>query len=194
MTAPAIVDLRLVPLCREMERAFPVFQRELTAIPEGCFVPWPDRGAYSHGWLTFLLVLAMDPVPPAFDLERNRRLCPESFALLARHERVLAAGVSRLLPGCRVHPHRDFPKRGVLRYHLGLSDSQGAGLSFEGAEVETRRGLGLLFDHSLPHAAYNRGDAPRDVLVVDYEVDAREAEALLAARGGVNLGPSAPTA
>jgi hypothetical protein len=190
MTRSALIDKELLPLCRELEAGMPVFVRELAMLRSEHFVPWHEVAAYSGGWVVCPLVIQIDPVPPVYDLERNRRLCPRSYALVAR-PRILLAGFSRLMPGCRVLPHTDRPKAGVLRFHLGLGDAAGAALVFDDVEVAASRGSGVLFDQSLTHAAHNTGSQPRDALVVDIELTAGETDALLRSRGAVHWGPTA---
>ena len=192
MTKQALIDKRLLPLCKQLEAGSEVFQREFSALLPDHFVPWHDTTVYSGGWLVFPLVIQIDPVPTMYDLERNRELCPESFSLLSRHPRILLASVSRLLPGCRIRTHQDLPKAGVVRFHLGLCTAESAALVFEGVEATTPRGESLVFDHSMPHSSHNLGHDVRDVLLVDFEVTAEETEALTRVRGAVNIGPTAP--
>lgn len=184
----AIVDKDLIPLTRRLEAGADVFRREFSAIDASLFVEWPDYGAYTGGWLVFPLVWETADVPETFELERNRALCPRSSRLL-EHEGIRAAGVSRLLPGCRILPHGDLPMPGVLRYHLGLDVPPDAALVLGETEIRLAGGRAVLFDHSMVHSAHNLGAGPRDVLIVDYEVSEDESAALRASRQGVNLGP-----
>lgn len=192
MTGQALIDMRLLPLCEQLAAGSEVYQREFSALLPDHFVPWHDTEVYSGGWLVFPLVIKIDPVPPMYDLQRNRALCPESFRLLSSHPKILLASVSRLLPGCRIKTHQDLPKAGVVRFHLGLCTAGSSALVFEGVEVSTQPGQSLVFDHSLPHSSHNLGSDIRDVLLVDFEVTAEETEALTRVRGGVNLGETAP--
>jgi beta-hydroxylase len=71
-------------------------------------------------------------------------------------------------PGRRLPEHRG-PNKGVLRYHLGLKvpAPDSCGIRVGGQTRHWREGEGLLFDDTLPHEAWNDGDQPRVVLLVD---------------------------
>ena len=188
MSPSPFIDAALVPLSAALEAQHEVFLKELTLLQPRDFVPWHEKAAYSEGWMIFPLILRMQPVPSQFDLERSRRLCPHSCEILSRHDRILCAGFSRLLPGSRIFRHTDRPKPGVLRMHLGLETSASAPLSFDDETARARTGRIHHFDHSLPHTAENTGEKIRDVLLVDYETLPEEAARISRVRGGVNLG------
>lgn len=182
------VDPGLVPLCAEIAADLAHFEAELARLVDSDFVPWFDVEVYSGGWLVFPLVAKLAPLPPGFDLERSRRLCPRSCAALAAHDRVLLAGFSRLMPGTRVHPHSDHPGADVLRFHLGLSTLDRAALAFDDTRVRAERERCVLFDHSMVHSSENLGDRPRDLLLVDIRLLPDEVAAVVASRGAVHLG------
>ena len=113
----------------------------------------------------------MTTMPAGFevDFRRHRARCPESWRLL-RDPRVVLAGVSRLLPGCHIYPHRDSPAFDVLRFHLALNNPGTAGMRIGGETLQQRPGHNYVFDSSVLHEAGNLGTEKRDVLLVDFRV------------------------
>lgn len=194
MRSPVLVDPSPFALVAAIECGFATFAADCARLQRDHFTAWHDGAAYSGGWMVFPLVMRITPVPPMYDLVRNRRLCPGSSRLLAQHPRILLAAFSRLLPGCLIRPHGDRPRAGVLRFQLGLSGDAGAVSWFGSEEVCVPRGRVIVFDQSMEHSARNLGAVPRDVLLVDLALDADEVRAVVAARGAVHLGPTATTA
>lgn len=66
-------------------------------------------------------------------------------------------------------PEHTGPNAGVLRYHLGVRCGSGSGLEVAGVEVPYEDGRGILFDDTVPHSAWNRGDTPRVTLFCEIE-------------------------
>lgn len=191
MTIAASIDPDLLPICPELSKAFATFERESAELRADVFKPWIDTEAYAGAWLVCPLIIQHGAVPPIYDVERNRDLCPESARLLARDSRILLASFSRLSPQCKIRTHIDYPKAGVLRIQLGIRGQAGAALVFDDGEVSLEPGELFVFDQSMPHSAYNNGSCPRDVLIVDYELSAIDTAAVVATRDAVNLGPTA---
>ena len=94
-------------------------------------------------------------------------LCPETAAILDRNPTNSDIVVAVLYPGARLRNHIDFSAPNLC-YHLGIEIPPGC---FLRAGEETRawiEGEGFIFDNSLEHEAWNDGDAPRIVLLVDF--------------------------
>jgi beta-hydroxylase len=191
MNPRGFVDPALVPVCGRLASRLDVFERELRALAQADFVPWFDIGVYAGEWVVFPLVARLDPLPPGFDLQRCRQLCPQSAAVLSAEPQVLLAGFSRLLPGTVVHPHTDRPGAHVLRFHLGLVADAGCALAFGGDRRSSERGRGVLFDHSMIHSSHNHSTRPRDLLLVDVRLTPAEIAAVRASRGAVHFGATA---
>jgi aspartate beta-hydroxylase len=106
------------------------------------------------------------------DHEANQALCPMTARLIRALPEVINAGFSILDPKKHVLAHRG-PYGGLLRYHLGLivpEDDQGLSqgvLRVEDTHNRVREGQGLLFDDLREHEAWNHGDTPRVVLIID---------------------------
>jgi hypothetical protein len=176
------LDKNLFRVGREFGRHVGRIADELARLPAAEFVPWPDHAAYSDGWL--VLPLLLDETPPGFDppLDRYRRLCPETWALLQSYPEVITAGFSRLLPGCHIFPHRDLVRDVVYRYHLCLRTGGPAGLRAGEVTKPVAAGADYVFDHREQHESVNLGIEPRDVLLVDFRATTAELAALAAWR------------
>lgn len=83
---------------------------------------------------------------------------------------VVSAMFSLSVPGCELIPHIDNESwiGSVWRIHIGLDCPDGCGLMVDGQEQVWRDGEALMFDSArVQHSAWNRGAAPRLILIVD---------------------------
>lgn len=91
-------------------------------------------------------------------------------AAAIQHPLVVSALFSLSVPGCEIVPHLDNESwiGDVWRLHIGLDCPDGCGLMVDG-QVQTWRDCeALLFDSArVQHSAWNRGSAPRLILIVD---------------------------
>lgn len=97
---------------------------------------------------------------------------------LARHPLVPSAMFSMSMPGCEIVPHIDNESHigDVLRVHLGLSCPADCALTVGDESRTWRDGEILVFDSAhVVHSAYNRGNQPRLVLIIDVDRKALEA-------------------
>ena len=157
-----------------LERAFPIFLRELCALPRERFVPWSDRAAYGGTWLTFPLQLPDRPSDYFADCARNEALCPESIRALRAIRGFLGGGFSWMEPACHIYKHTDKPNDGVLRAHLGLRVPEGSLIRVGTTMATWQEGKCLLFDGQLEHETANLGASPRVVLLADFALDDAE--------------------
>lgn len=169
----AVFPSELFEVARTLAAGYETFRREVAALADDEFLPWPETAAYSHGWQAYPLVMTTMPAGFQVDFRRHRERCPGAWRLL-RDPRVLLAGFSRLLPGCHIYLHSDHPAFDVLRFHIGLSNAGNAGMRVGGVTLEQRPGEHYVFDSSLPHEAGNLGAIARDVLLVDFRVGEAE--------------------
>jgi hypothetical protein len=160
-------------VARNLAAGYETFRREVQALADDEFLPWPETAAYSTGWQAYPFVMTTMPAGFQVDFRRHRARCRGSWRLL-QDPRVLLAGFSRLWPGCHIYPHTDHPAFDVLRFHLGLSNTGNAGMRIGNDTIEQRPGQHYVFDSSLPHEAGNLGTARRDVLLVDFRVSESE--------------------
>lgn len=111
-------------------------------------------------WRAGLLVSRGRPRAPLADE------FPATIRVLAGVPGLRSALWSVLVPGAELHEHQG-PNAGVLRYHLGVVCPEGCALRVGETVVPYREGEGVLFDDTAPHAAWNRGDAPRVTLFLE---------------------------
>lgn len=111
-------------------------------------------------WRAGLLVSRGAPVPALADRFAATQ------AALSGVPGLWSALWSVLEPGAILHEHVG-PNAGVLRYHLGIDCGTAAALQVGGVEVPYRDGVGILFDDTVPHAAWNRGPKPRVTLFLE---------------------------
>ena len=115
-----------------------------------------DQGA-DGVWRAGLLVAGGRPCQPLADR------FPVTVAALGRVPGLRAALWSVLGPGTELTPHRG-PNAGVLRYHLGVDCGPASALEVAGEVVTYTDRVGVLFDDTALHAAWNRGPADRVTL------------------------------
>lgn len=75
---------------------------------------------------------------------------------------------SVLAPGTELPEHTG-PDSGVLRYHLGIDCPPHCALRVGDVEVAYRDDVGILFDDTAPHAAWNRSSMERVTLFCEIE-------------------------
>jgi ornithine lipid ester-linked acyl 2-hydroxylase len=100
--------------------------------------------------------------------EKHCRECPETAHLLQKIPGMKTAFFSILSPGKRIPPHRG-PYRGVMRYHLPLvvpQDGQ-CGIRVGDQTATWEEGVGIMFDDTYEHEAWNDTKETRVVLFLD---------------------------
>lgn len=153
---------------RDLEHAFEHILAEERGLARDEYLESPDSlttvadGYDETGWRYFALVGG-----GVDERERSARF-PATIAACRAVPGLVNAGLSRFLPGTRLHPHRG-EIAGVLRCHLPLVVPQGdLGLRI-GAETRTwRAGECLVFDDTFEHEAWNHADSERVVLIVTF--------------------------
>jgi ornithine lipid ester-linked acyl 2-hydroxylase len=100
--------------------------------------------------------------------EKQCSECPETARLLDQIPGMKTALFSIMEPGTHITPHRG-PYRGVLRYHLPLlvPPQGGCGIRVGGQEATWEEGVGMFFDDTYEHEAWNESDQTRVVLFLD---------------------------
>ena len=107
-----------------------------------------------------------------YNYPANQALIPALRSFLQRHPNVVSAAVSLFPPGLELRPHKGAFK-GVWRYHLPLYvEDFGDGrssceLMIDGKTYYLQEGEGFLWDDTFMHAATNRSNQPRVVLLFD---------------------------
>lgn len=106
------------------------------------------------------------------DVRKNLERCPVTASLVAGNPAVLSASFSFLAPGKHIPAHRG-PFRGILRFHLGLSNPRredgrpGAILWVDGVEHRLADGESMLWDDTFTHEVLNETDKVRTALLLD---------------------------
>jgi aspartyl/asparaginyl beta-hydroxylase (cupin superfamily) len=101
------------------------------------------------------------------DLPENRIQAPVTCALCDAIPRIHTYGFSIMEPGCEIEPHVGYTNE-VLRGHLGLYSNPGAALQV-GEEIKNwHEGEVFVFDDTTLHAAWNRGESRRVILLFDF--------------------------
>lgn len=150
------------PFLVELAEGSGAVRRELDALDGNALRPWHDRHLYDgDAWKAFALYAFGSKV------EANCRLCPETTRLVEAVPGMLTAGFSRLEPGAHIRPHTGLD-RGVYRCHLGLKVPPDCGLRVGGETRSWRERECLVFDDTREHEAWNRSEAERVVLLVDF--------------------------
>ncbi|MCR9244104.1 MAG: aspartyl/asparaginyl beta-hydroxylase domain-containing protein [bacterium] len=151
-----------------LEAAWSEVRDELEALGPEAFVDAPDSlttvedGYDERGWTYF------DLYGPG-DHTANRARCPRSAALCEEVPGLVNAGFSRFRAGTHLYPHAG-EIVGVLRCHLPLIVPDGdLGLAIGDETRRWQEGRCLVFDDTLEHTAWNRGDGDRVVLLVTFE-------------------------
>ena len=126
----------------------------------------PDQKNLSKddGWKTYFFY--------AYGIKavKNCRRCPETTRLLNQVPGMKTAFFSILAPGKHLPSHRG-PFKGVLRYHLGLMIPQPeseCGITVGGETRHWHDGKSLVFDDTFQHEAWNKTNADRVVLFMDF--------------------------
>lgn len=168
----AFRDPREFAFTKALEAAHLAIQDELQQLGAEAFAPAPDslttveHGYDETGWLWLPLVAIGGAAAPT--LAR----CPATARALTAVPGLHNAGFSRFLPGTHLYPHQG-ELAGVLRCHLALVVPRGDCAIRFGDEVRGwQAGRCLVFDDTIEHEAWNRGDGARTVLLVTFATGA----------------------
>jgi aspartyl/asparaginyl beta-hydroxylase (cupin superfamily) len=144
-----------------LEQNWRAIRAEFEALGAAALTPWPERELYSHGWEVAGLY--------AFGrkLEENCARCPVAASMVTAIPGMTTAGFSVLQAGARILPHRGYTNE-VLRCHLGLVVPAGCSMRVGGETRNWEEGRCLVFDDTVEHEVWHRGDSPRVVLLVDF--------------------------
>lgn len=151
------------PWQTDLEAAFPQIRAEWDAFcAAGGTLPLLSAVVDEHQgnegeWRAGLLISRRKPATLLADR------FPRTVDALAHVPGLWSALWSVFEPGTELPTHTG-PNAGMLRYHLGIDCGNGAALEIDGATTPYRDGHGILFDDTVPHAAWNRGETRRVTL------------------------------
>jgi beta-hydroxylase len=159
------------PFVETLQRNWRVVRDELLRLDPRFVRPWSDRVLCDQGWDVYGL-FAFGSRPLA-----NCERCPETTRLVEAIPGMMTAGFSILQPNTHIRPHVGYLDS-VLRCHLGLLTPTGCAMRV-GSEVRTwGEGECLIFDDTVEHEVWHKGESPRAVLLIDFakpRTDARPA-------------------
>ena len=131
---------------------------------------YPDGKIYNGDWLqiplkaTYVGDEGYIERPLAFDTPINDLLSDDM---------VVSAIFSILKPGVEITPHkghRGFAEK-IYKAHICIHEAKDSALIVGDKKYEWKRGQGFLFDDTIEHTAYNRGNDTRVVLLMDIARD-----------------------
>ena len=152
------------PFTNLLESSWAKIRQELDDLTLERFKPWYEKDLYTNLWLVYGFYAMGNK------LKDNCKSCPETVKVLKQIPDLTTAGFSALLPGTHIKPHEGFTGM-VLRCHLGVSvpEPEKCALKVNGVERSWQEGKCLIFDDTMTHEAWNKGDKPRIVLLIDFK-------------------------
>lgn len=152
------------PFARRLEQEWQTIWQECRELPGTEFTAWPETNLYNQGWDVYGLFAGRRA------LLENCIFCPQTTNLLRTIPGLENAGFSRLRAGCEIAPHVGYTNQ-VLRLHLGLQVPPACALRVGSETAHWEEGKCLVFDDTVEHAAWNRSQGERIILLVDFARD-----------------------
>lgn len=149
------------PFTSTLEGGWLKIREELENLHRSNFIPWPERFLYGQGWDVFGFYAFGKKIP------RNCELCPETTRLIEQVPGLTTAGFSSLAPGTHIAAHVGYTSA-VLRCHLGLVVPDGCTMRVGSETRQWQEGRCLVFDDTVEHEVWHRGDRPRVILLLDF--------------------------
>lgn len=158
-------DPALFAFTAALEAGWATIRAEFERVERHALMAWPERFLYDQGWEVLGLW--------AFGarLRDNCAMCPETARLVESIPGMTTAGFSVLAPGTHIRPHVGYTPA-VLRCHLGLVVPPGCAMRVGAETREWHEGRCLVFDDTVEHEVWHRGDAERVILLVDFRKSA----------------------
>lgn len=150
------------PFTKILEQNAQAIRKELLSLEEGRFLDWPEKHLYGQGWTVFGFYSF------GIKLDKNCKRCPETTRVLEQIPGLVTAGFSHLKPNTHITPHTGAPE-GVLRCHLGLVVPENSAIRVGTETRAWQEGKCMVFDDTVEHEAWNKGDKSRVVLLLDFE-------------------------
>jgi len=154
-------DKALFPWLPPLEENWRAIRAEMLGAGGEGFLPYVERHLYNFGWSVYGLYAW------GIRLDVHCEECPETTRLIEAIPGLFTAGFSRLDPRTHIRAHCGGPE-GVLRLHLPLLAPEGCEFRVGDRTRPWREGEAFVFDDCLEHEAWNRGDSPRVVLLLDF--------------------------
>lgn len=103
------------------------------------------------------------------DIVENKKRAPLTSSLCDAIPGIQTYGFSIMEPGCEIHPHVGYTNQ-VLRGHLGLYSNPFAALQVGEEICHWKEGEIFVFDDTMLHSAWNRGETRRVILLFDFAI------------------------
>lgn len=167
---PARFETARLPWAAELERDWPLIQREASEILRGAAEVPPLRSlsedhqkiAVDDKWRSFFLW------GYGVRVDANCDRCPRTAELVERIPGMQTALFSILAPGAHIPLHNGATKA-LLTCHLGLHvprDRERCHITVDGEDYSWKEGELFVFDDMRMHEAWNDTDEPRVVLMM----------------------------
>lgn len=156
-----------VAWCRDLRATHPAIKAEWDAFvaDDGRLPLIEDLFGSSQGnvgswWRLGPLISRRRPLPPL------AALFPTTVAALSAVPDLLSAVWSVFGPGAELPPHAGI-NAGSLNFLFGVHCPDGTGHEIQGRSVDLEEGGMVVFDDNLEHAAWNRSEEPRVLIIGD---------------------------
>ena len=133
---------------------------EFNALAPDDFMAWPEKFLYGDGWNVFGLLSY------GHWMESNCTRCPATMEVARTIPGLTTMGFSVLQPHTEISPHRGYSSL-IQRCHLGLIVPQDCAIRVGEETRQWKEGRMLIFEDVVEHAAWNRSDSVRVVLLFD---------------------------
>jgi beta-hydroxylase len=153
------------PFLKTIKDAYPMILKEFHAAVDETAKQWDDTRIHNGKWETIVFKYEGEDKP---DMKAK---FPEFSAFFDNLPvRIFTYGFSIMRAGCEIIPHTN-DNIGILRSHLCLFTNPEAKLVVNNEARAWTPGEFFVFDDSNEHAAYNRGDTDRAILLFDFYRD-----------------------
>lgn len=152
------------PFLARLQRDWLVIRDELVALDQNYWMKWPERDIYNGDWKVFGLYSFGSKIAEMCEL------CPRTTEIIEEIPGMVTAGFSSMAPNTHITPHRGYTNE-VLRCHLGLITPDDCALRVADEIRPWSPGSCFVFDDTYEHEAWNRSDATRIVLLLDFKRD-----------------------
>lgn len=152
------------PFLARLQNEWLVIRDELVALRAAYWTEWPERDIYNGDWKVFGLYVFG---------EKNLKfcdLCPRTTEIIEEIPGMVTAGFSSMAANTHITPHRGYTDD-VLRCHLGLVTPENCALRVSNQIRTWTPGSCFVFDDTQEHEAWNRSNATRIVLLLDFKRD-----------------------
>ena len=144
-----------------LEQNWEAIRDEFHSVGREALVAWPEKFLYDRGWDVLGLFFNRAK------LRDNCARCPVTTQLVESIPGMTTAGFSLLKPGTHIRPHVGYTPA-VLRCHLGLVVPPGCEMRVGTETRGWREGGALVFDDTVEHEVWHRGESERVILLVDF--------------------------